>query len=280
MATRHTLCAALTLVIAVAARSYGAELILVENEIDDDHIIIARSNGERLLLEKWTLRFSPLNFEGETFPADVSAMWVTIYFDDRDEIKWSIEENLGRAAPPRTTAPPSPKELAQAAEPLLLAQAALALLGYEPGPLDGAAGAKTTAALKSFQKAEQLPQDGKPGTATLIALSTQLYRRYPDDQRVLGIAAALLTTSSLPRTGAGVPPQAEGVIESHIEGEFEGWEGETVFVLDNGQIWQQSSYAYTYHYAYRPKVIIYPSAGGHKLVVEGVSGSIHVKRLK
>jgi hypothetical protein len=43
------------------------------------------------------------------------------------------------------------------------------------------------------------------------------------------------------------------VIESRIDGEFEGWEGDTIFKLENGQIWQQSSYAYTYHYSYRPK---------------------------
>jgi hypothetical protein len=39
-------------------------------------------------------------------------------------------------------------------------------------------------------------------------------------------------------------------IESYIEGEFEGRDGETVFKLDNGQIWQQALYAYTYHYSY------------------------------
>ena len=34
------------------------------------------------------------------------------------------------------------------------------------------------------------------------------------------------------------------VIHSYIDDDFEGWEGETIFKLDNGQIWQQSSYAY------------------------------------
>ena len=38
--------------------------------------------------------------------------------------------------------------------------------------------------------------------------------------------------------------ETPAVIESQIDGEFEGWEGETVFVLTNGQIWQQSSYDY------------------------------------
>jgi len=71
-----------------------------------------------------------------------------------------------------------------------------------------------------------------------------------------------------------------GVLESQIEGTFEGWSGETIFKLTNGQIWQQSSYAYMYHYAYRPKVMIFPSGGGCKMKVEGVNNSLPVKRLK
>ena len=70
------------------------------------------------------------------------------------------------------------------------------------------------------------------------------------------------------------------VIESQIDGTFEGWSGETVFKLTNGQIWQQSSYAYTYHYAYRPEVTIFPSSGGCKMKVEGVRDVIAVRRLK
>ncbi|CAA9293331.1 MAG: hypothetical protein AVDCRST_MAG77-4951 [uncultured Chloroflexi bacterium] len=70
-----------------------------------------------------------------------------------------------------------------------------------------------------------------------------------------------------------------GVIETRMAGEFNGWEGETVFVLDNGQVWQQASYAYHYRYAYRPKVLIYPSGGVWRMQVEGVSSSIAVQRL-
>jgi len=75
-------------------------------------------------------------------------------------------------------------------------------------------------------------------------------------------------------------PHTPDVIESRIEGDFEGWEGETVFKLDNGQIWQQSSYAYTYHYAYRPEVLIYKTGGGYKMKMEGVDETIYVRRLK
>lgn len=74
--------------------------------------------------------------------------------------------------------------------------------------------------------------------------------------------------------------RCSGAIESQITGEFEGWDGDTLFKLTNGQIWQQSSYAYTYHYAYRPEVIIYSANGGCKLKVDGVDDSIFVRRLK
>ena len=61
---------------------------------------------------------------------------------------------------------------------------------------------------------------------------------------------------------------------------LEGWDGETIFKLDNGQIWQQVTYAYTYHYAYRPKVFIIKTHGAYKMKVDGVSGMIFVKQLK
>ncbi len=69
-------------------------------------------------------------------------------------------------------------------------------------------------------------------------------------------------------------------ISSFIAGEFKGWEGETLFKLDNGQIWQQSSYAYTYHYAYHPSVVIVQLQGCCRLIVDGVSENICVRRLK
>lgn len=70
------------------------------------------------------------------------------------------------------------------------------------------------------------------------------------------------------------------VIESRISGEFSGWEGETIFKLMNGQIWQQSSYAYMYHYAYMPEVTIYKVGLQYKMQVEGVSDTIYVKRIR
>lgn len=73
---------------------------------------------------------------------------------------------------------------------------------------------------------------------------------------------------------------AGSMIETQIAGDFSGWDGETIFELANGQIWQQTQYAYTYHYAYRPKVIIFKSGSGYKMQVEGVESKIGVTRLK
>lgn len=69
-------------------------------------------------------------------------------------------------------------------------------------------------------------------------------------------------------------------VESAIDGEFEGWDGDTIFQLENGQVWQQSSYAYTYHYAYNPDVLIFDDGGEWTMKVEGVDETITVERLK
>lgn len=81
-------------------------------------------------------------------------------------------------------------------------------------------------------------------------------------------------------SATGSDSSTTGVIESRISGEFTGWDGETIFRLMNGQTWQQSSYAYTYHYAYMPKVTIYRVGAQYKMNVEGVSSSIYVKRIR
>ena len=68
------------------------------------------------------------------------------------------------------------------------------------------------------------------------------------------------------------------VIESQINGEFKGWEGETTYTLLNGQVWRQSVYKYEYKYSYMPEVIIYNSGGGYIMQVEGTRAN--VRRVK
>jgi hypothetical protein len=70
------------------------------------------------------------------------------------------------------------------------------------------------------------------------------------------------------------------IFESKIDGEFRGWSGDTLFALVNGQIWQQSSYDLTRHFAYSPRVLIYRSGPSIKMHVEGVDRTIFVKRIR
>jgi hypothetical protein len=88
--------------------------------------------------------------------------------------------------------------------------------------------------------------------------------------------------SRLAETVAKLAPAGDGpdLIESRISGNFEGWDGDTILKLENGQVWQQVTYAYTYHYAYRPEVWIIKTHGAYKMKVDGVAGSIFVKRIK
>ena len=83
------------------------------------------------------------------------------------------------------------------------------------------------------------------------------------------------------RLSQGSQPQSTpALIGSRIDGEFTGWEGGTIFTLQNGQMWQQSSYAYACAYAYSPAVLIYGSGPVYKMRVEGLDSDIAVTRLK
>lgn len=69
------------------------------------------------------------------------------------------------------------------------------------------------------------------------------------------------------------------IIESQIDGDFKGWEGETIYKLTNGQIWQQASYYYYYAYKFMPNIIIYRENGRYFIHVKGTDCSVEVKRL-
>lgn len=71
----------------------------------------------------------------------------------------------------------------------------------------------------------------------------------------------------------------EKTIESSIVGSFNGWNGDTVVELINGEKWAQSTYKYSYSYAYDPTVLIYNDGMGFKMKVDGNSETVDVKRL-
>jgi hypothetical protein len=78
--------------------------------------------------------------------------------------------------------------------------------------------------------------------------------------------------------GEDALPEDEGAIETFIDGDFDGWEGNTVFRLQNGQVWQQASPSARYLFAHAPRVTI--SKAPYRMRVEGMAVEVAVRRLR
>jgi len=142
-------------------------------------------------------------------------------------------------------------------------------------------------ALKTFQKKSGLKQTGKISSATQLALMKAVSAQKPVTKQSLAIASLLLDSAKRLMDGDKPAPARKRTrttgsqtIESQIHGDFEGWEGETIVKLTNGQVWQQTEYYYHYHYAFMPKVTILRSGVGYKMIVDGVPKAIGVQQLK
>ena len=74
----------------------------------------------------------------------------------------------------------------------------------------------------------------------------------------------------------------EDVIESNIDGNFSGWDGNTIFNLTNTQRWQQDSPTGTiFVNLFKPAVMIYSTPEGFKMKIAGVDEDpIIVKKLR
>jgi len=75
-------------------------------------------------------------------------------------------------------------------------------------------------------------------------------------------------------------PHTYGTVQSAITSDFSGLQYGNVYVLANGQIWEQVEAYYWYWYAYYPRVTIYSSYGAYKMQVSGIDRAVTVKRLR
>jgi hypothetical protein len=75
-------------------------------------------------------------------------------------------------------------------------------------------------------------------------------------------------------------PVTPSVIESKVDGQFEGWEGNTVVRLINGELWQQTDGHISIAVKIMPDVLIYRSDGQWKMKVEGIPKDVAVERLR
>lgn len=100
----------------------------------------------------------------------------------------------------------------------------------------------------------------------------------PELSKFIPLCAITSADKSIGGGASRTPPTTPSVVESKVDGEFEGWDGETIVKLANGQIWEQTEYHY--RYAYRPEVLIFKLGGVYKMKVAGIDKAVRVKRLK
>lgn len=70
------------------------------------------------------------------------------------------------------------------------------------------------------------------------------------------------------------------VIETRIPGSFTGWSGNTVFTLENGQVWQQSGPGEFETHLDDPKVVIKKLSFGYLLTIPGQGATVFIKRIR
>ena len=71
----------------------------------------------------------------------------------------------------------------------------------------------------------------------------------------------------------------ELILETWIEGEFNGWDGEAVYTLVTGSAWQLTRYRYAYRDKCRPKAKLWKDGPKHLLEIEGMGEPLEVGRV-
>ncbi len=269
----------------ITSLSYaGTEYVTLIKVMDNDDMgIIERSNGERWLIEKGVGAISFWRFEGKKIliysPGLFCGVGSKVILPDvgQEARIWNAEQiDAGGTATVNT--PPS-----SVPSDSNLTVLALAFLGYFNPEVKENTKNDVVLALKSFQKENGLSQTGKLSSDTQLALSKSVAAHKPLTKESLVLASALLDSAKRLMSASRYSDTSnmqEEIIETQIDGDFEGWEGETIVKLMNGQIWQQTEYYYHYHYAFMPKVTIIKSGAGYKMIVDGSPKAIGVTRLK
>jgi hypothetical protein len=80
----------------------------------------------------------------------------------------------------------------------------------------------------------------------------------------------------------GREPEGAEVFESRLAGDYTGWEGRTLFRLENGQVWQQADAGVRVDdRRVQPRVRLRPGAvGTYWLEIEGVRERVKVRPVK
>lgn len=263
-----------TLGLPVSAAAQRGEYVTVQ-KVTDDTAIIVRSTGATYVIEKGVGCLSLWRYEGKRVVINSPGLFLGVgsrlLIPDMDQECriWQSDEIQG----------PAPSQLAPQASRSSASAAALSCHEssiLSPVPFMGNDGEVFKLSDGSYWKVNyeyEYLYEYYPSVTICPATGRLVLRGKTLDVQQISPAAA-------PSAGQGDSTASPQVIESRIDGQFSGWDGETIFKLQNGQIWQQAFHAYKYRYAYSPEVLIYRSGSVYKMRVNGVDGEIVVRRLR
>lgn len=162
-------------------------------------------------------------------------------------------------------------------------------LGSQP------AAASTPVDVRNVITVSEFDQTGldKLAPAQLAAFNNWL-NQYLSTQRVsaappstaMSPAVSKATVSAAAGFGADTMPRKENPatperIETRMTGVFTGWTGNTVFTLENGQVWQQAGTGYFTNVRLdHPQVVIKKLGFGYLLTLPGHGETVFVRRIK
>jgi len=66
------------------------------------------------------------------------------------------------------------------------------------------------------------------------------------------------------------------ILRTRIQGHYNGWEGNNIYKLANGNVLKQMTYQYQNHYSYSPEAIVISYSGAYFLLVDGVNETVGV----
>lgn len=263
----------------------GVESVTLIKVLENfDQGIIERRNGEQWLVEKGIGAISFWRLEGKIILIDSPGGFCgigskVILPNEGQEAKiWKAEQirnagNLGDAV----KAPPI--------DETQITATALVALGFFAPNDPKRERRDLVLAMKAFQKMAGIDQTGKITPASQLALSNTISAQKPVTEQSIKLASLLLDSAKRliahqPPSGGVAKQQIVNQIEAQIDGDFNGWEGETIVKLTNGQVWKQNQYYYNYRYAYMPKVTIFKAGASYAMLVNGLSRSVGVTQIK
>jgi len=268
----------LVLLLAVSAPVFAAAefVILAKMLPGDDKLVIQRLNGDQWLIAKGAGASTAFLYEGRQviiiYPQSFCGRGSTLFLVENGQEAPLIDaEQLahGSVAVSPVMLPPS------AADKVAAALTILGLHRHGRDPL---------VALNQYQSVRGLRVEPKFSSKFFYALATDVVNMKPLTPATSALAeslageARLAASPLLARTSAFIPQGT--ILEATIDGEFKGWEGQTIFKLSNRWVWQQIDLQRCLHLALSPKILLINTGYGIKAKVEGVSIAVDVVPLR